>query len=371
MNTTSSNLYYTLLLSQLPNIGNITARKLITECGSAEAVLKEKKEKLILIGGVGFKVVESIRNISAATYKKVEQEIDFIKQHNITTYIVTEPNYPKRLRHCIDAPILLFGKGAIDFDVPKVLAIVGTRKADNYGLSTTKQIVADLLQLDVLIVSGLAYGIDTVAHEAALHHNLQTIGVLGHGLHMLYPNKNKKTASRMLNKGGIITEYWSDIGPDPQNFPVRNRIIAGLSDAIVVVEACQEGGALITANLAFSYDRDVFAVPGKIGDKLSIGCNNLIKSNKAALITSANDIIEMMRWETGNTSKKSRQEKLFFDLDEDEKQIIAIIQQNNEIDIDVLTSKINMPISRLTALLLSLECKSYIECLPGKRYIII
>lgn len=371
MNAEQSVLYHTLLLSQLPAIGKITARKLITECGSAEAVLKEKKEKLLFIEGIRKNVVESIQKISAEVYEKVEREIDFIQKYNIHSYILTESDYPKRLRHCIDAPIVFFAKGNMDFNVAKAVAIVGTRTADNYGISVTKQIVAELSHLDVLIVSGLAYGIDTAAHEAAVHHNLQTVGVLGHGLQMLYPNENSKLASRMLDKGGVITEYCSGTIPDQQHFPERNRIIAGLSDAVVVVEARKEGGALITANLAFSYDRDVFAVPGRIGDSLSEGCNNLIKSNKAALISSANDIIEMMRWDDGKTKKKNRQEKLFFDLDNDEKQVIAVIQQHNEIDIDTLSAKINMPISRLTTLLLALECKSYIECLPGKRYTVI
>ncbi|OQA90679.1 MAG: hypothetical protein BWY27_00766 [Bacteroidetes bacterium ADurb.Bin234] len=361
-------IYHTLLLSQIPLIGDITARKLIMECGSAEAVFKEKKQKLLRIDGIGDSVVNNLQHISSAVHEKVQQELDFIQKHGLNTYIITEDNYPKRLKHCVDAPIILFGKGNMEWNVPKVLAVVGTRKASSYGITFTKQLMEGLASVDVMLVSGLAYGIDTIAHESAVHHNLQTVGVLGHGLQMIYPASNRKLAGRMLKKGGLLTEYMHEIGPDAVNFPSRNRIIAGLSDAVIVVEARKEGGALITADLAFSYDRDVFAVPGRVGDAASEGCNNLIKQNKAALITSAKDVIDLMRWDDNQSKKKNRQEKLFFDVSEEEKNILEHIQQQDMIDIDSLSAKINIPVSRLSVLLLSLECKCYIECLPGKRY---
>lgn len=368
MITEQTTLFQALILSQLPMIGNITARKLVMECGSVEAVFNEKKRNLLSIERIGEVVVKSLHNIPPDIYEKARKEVAFIEKYKIQTYIITEENYPKRLKHCIDAPILFFGKGNIDFNVPKVVAVVGTRKAGTYGISFTKQLIEDFAQSDVLVISGLAYGIDTAAHEAAVHHNLQTIGVLGHGFQTLYPSSNRKLASRMLEKGGLITEFFSGTGPDGVNFPARNRIIAGLSDAIVVVEARKEGGALITANLGFMYDRDVFSVPGRVGDLQSEGCNNLIKSNKSALITSANDVIEMMRWDDAKTNKNKRQKKIFFDLDEEEEQLINLIQEQEEIDIDTLIAKINIPLSRLITLLLSLECKNHIECLPGKRY---
>ncbi len=363
-----SSVFHALILAQLPMIGKITARKLITECGSIEAVFTEKKRNLLSIEGIKTSVVHSLEHISPEIYAKAENELEFLETNKIQTFIINDENYPKRLRHCSDAPFMFFGKGKMNFNVPKVVAIVGTRKAGSYGTSFTKQLIADFVESDVLVISGLAYGIDTAAHEAAVHHNMQTIGVLGHGFRILYPASNRKLAIQMVKNGGLITEFLSDVGPDAGNFPTRNRIIAGLSDAVVVVEARSEGGALITANLAFSYDRDVFSVPGRVGDVQSEGCNNLIKSNKAALITSAKDVLELMRWDDDKGSKKNRQEKLFFDVSEEEKQIISYIQQQDEMDIDTLSAKINMPISRLASVLLSLECKCYIECLPGKRY---
>lgn len=368
MTLNQSAIYQALILTQLPAIGNITARKLVAACGSVEAVFKEKSTHLASIKGVSQNIVNSLKNIQSAIYDKAEKELSFIEEKQIQTYILNEENYPKRLRHCPDAPLLFFGKGNMDFNVPKVVAIVGTRNASTYGIDFTKQLISDLSDYDVLIVSGLALGIDTAAHEASIHHSQQTIAVLGHGLKTLYPASNGKLAARMLNKGGIITEFMSDTIPDATNFPMRNRIIAGLSDAIVVVEAKKEGGALITANLGFSYDRDIFAVPGRVGDTNSEGCNNLVKSNKAALITSAADILEIMRWNNDGEKRKNRQEKLFFDINEDEKQIIEVLKQENEVNIDSLLLKINMPHARLIAVLLDLECKGYIECLPGKRY---
>ncbi len=363
-----STIYQALILTQLPAIGNITARKLVAACGSIEAVFKEKSNHLASIEGINKNVVHSLKNIQSDIYDKAEKELAFIEKNQIQTYILNEENYPKRLRHCPDAPLLFFGRGNMDFNVPKVIAIVGTRMATAYGKNFTKRLISDLSDYDILIVSGLALGIDTAVHEASLHHNQQTIAVLGHGLKMIYPASNRKLATRMLQKGGIITEFMSDAIPDAINFPLRNRIIAGLSDAVVVVEAKKEGGALITANLGFSYDRDIFAIPGRVGDINSEGCHNLIKSNKAALITSAADILEIMRWSDEEEKRKNRQEKLFFDISEEEKHIIEAIKQENEVNIDSLLLKINMPHARLVSVLLELECKGYIECLPGKRY---
>lgn len=371
MTELQSKIYHTIVLSQVPMIGDITARKLIAECGSAEAVLTANKKRLLSIEGIGEVVVSHLKHIPSQIYSTASKELEFIEQHKIPAYLITEDDYPKRLKYCPDAPVLLFGKGEINWNVPKVIAVVGTRKASSYGVSFTKQLIADLVSLDILVVSGLAYGIDTAAHDAALHHNIQTIGVLGHGFHMIYPAANRKLATRMLKRGGLVTEYLHDMGPDAIHFPHRNRIIAGLSDAVIVVEARKEGGALITADLAFSYDREVFAVPGRVGDVSSEGCNNLIKENKAALITSAKDVIKCMSWDESTKSNPNRQEKLYFDVSEEERKILEVIKEHNNIDIDTLLAKINMPISRLTTLLLSLECKCYLQCLPGKRYRII
>ena len=358
-------LLYQIGISLIPGIGDINGKKLVAYCGGAEAVFKEKKRALLKIPGIGTTTVDSI--ISQKVLKRAEEEIVFINRYNIKSFFFTDKTYPQRLKHCIDGPLLLFYKGNTDLNTNRIVGVVGTRKASEYGKETTGKILEELAELDVLVVSGLAYGIDTLAHKSALKNNLNTIGVLAHGLDRIYPATNKSLAEKMVSNGGLITDFISKTNPDRENFPKRNRIIAGMVDALIVVESAIRGGALITANIANSYDRDVFAFPGKISDKYSEGCNFLIKTNKAALIQSGKDISYIMQWES-KTNKPPKQQKLFADLDSDEKMIIEILQKGESCSIDYIVLQSKLSNSKIASVLLNLEFKGLVKNLPGKMY---
>ncbi len=276
--------------------------------------------------------------------------------------------YPERLKQCVDSPILLYYKGNAPFNVKKVIAIIGTRKISEYGKENCENIVRDLSASDILVVSGLAYGVDTCAHKSALDFGLKTIGVLGHGLDKIYPALNRQLASKITLNGGLITEFITETRPDRENFPKRNRIIAGMADAILVVEAAKRGGALITADIANSYNRDVFALPGRVNDEYSQGCNNLIKANKAALVTNADDILYMMGWEQKIQKNQAVQKKLMLTFSPEEDKIIEILRQNENTGIDEIEVKSEIPISLLAKFLLNLEFDGIIKSMPGKTY---
>lgn len=352
-------------ISLIPGIGDINGKKLVAYCGGAEAVFKEKKKNLLKIPGIGVSTVDSI--ISQKVLERAEEEIKFIERYNIKPLFFTEKEYPQRLKHCIDGPLLLFFKGNADLDASRIVGVVGTRNASEYGKETCNKILEELAELDVLVISGLAYGIDTAAHKAALKNNLKTAGVLAHGLDRIYPSANKSLAEKMVSNGGLITDFISKTIPDRENFPKRNRIIAGLVDALIVVESAIRGGALITANIANSYDRDVFAFPGKISDKYSEGCNFLIKTNKAALIQSGKDISYIMQWESKSKSPP-KQQKLFAELDIEEKMIIDILQKDESCSIDYIVLKSKLSNSKIASILLNLEFKGLVKNLPGKMY---
>lgn len=358
-------LLYQIGISLIPGIGDINGKKLVAYCGGAEAVFKEKKSALLKIPGIGTTTVDSI--ISQKVLKRAEEEIVFINRYNIKSLFFTDKAYPQRLKHCIDGPPLLFFKGNTDLNTNRIVGVVGTRKASEYGKETTGKILEELAELDVLVISGLAYGIDTIAHKSALKNNLNTLGVLAHGLDRIYPAANKSLAEKMVSNGGLITDFMSKTNPDRENFPKRNRIIAGMVDALIVVESAIRGGALITANIANSYDRDVFAFPGKISDKYSEGCNFLIKTNKAALIQSGKDISYIMHWES-ETNKPPKQQKLFADLDPDEKLIIEILEKGESCSIDYIVLQSKLSNSKIASVLLNLEFKGLVKNLPGKMY---
>jgi len=358
-------LLYQIGITLISGIGDINAKKLIAYCGGAEAVFKEKKNALTKIPGIGTSTVNSI--ISQKVLKRAEEEIAFIQRYNITPLYFTEEEYPQRLKHCIDGPILLYYKGNADLNKPRVIGVVGTRSASEYGKETGNKIIEELAELDVIVISGLAYGIDTIAHKAALANNLKTVGVLAHGLDRIYPVANKSLAEKIILNGGLITDFLSKTNPDRENFPKRNRIIAGLVDALIVVESAIKGGALITANIANSYDRDVFAFPGKISDKYSEGCNFLIKTNKAALIQSGKDISYIMQWDY-RSKKTSRQQKLFVELDPDEKMIVEILKKSEVCSIDYIVLQSKLSSSKIASILLNLEFKGVVKNLPGKMY---
>ena len=349
----------------IPGIGDINGKKLVSYCGSAEAIFKEKKRNLQKIPGIGESTVNSI--ISHKVLARAEEEIEFINKYNITPLFYLDKDYPKRLTHCIDSPVMIYYKGNADLNAPRIVSIVGTRRATEYGKETCNKIIEGLSDLNVLVVSGLAYGIDTNAHKAALKNNLDTVGILAHGLDRIYPAANKSLAEKMVHHGGLITDFISKTNPDRENFPKRNRIIAGISDALIVIESAIRGGALITANIANSYSRDVFALPGKINDTYSEGCNFLIKTNKAALIQSAKDVKYIMLWESKN-EKTSKQQKLFVELSPEEEQIVNIIKQNKEASIDQIVLESKFTNSKIAAILLNLEFKGVIKSLPGKMY---
>ena len=358
-------LLYQIGITLIPGIGDINGKKLIAYCGGAEAVFKEKKAVLLKIPGIGTSTVNAI--ISQKVLQRAEEEIGFIQKYKITPLFFSDKNYPQRLKHCVDGPMLLYYKGNADLNTSRIVGVVGTRSATEYGKETGNKILEELAALDVLVVSGLAYGIDTIAHKSALAYNLKTVGVLAHGLDRIYPVANKSLAEKMVSNGGLITEFINKSNPDRENFPKRNRIIAGMIDALIVIESAIRGGALITANIANSYDRDVFAFPGKISDKYSEGCNFLIKTNKAALIQSGKDISYIMQWEA-DTKKSPKQHKLFIELNSDEKMIVEILRKSETCSIDYIVLQSKLSTSKIAALLLNLEFKGVVKNLPGKMY---
>jgi DNA processing protein len=358
-------LLYQIGITLIPGIGDINAKKLISYCGSLEAVFSEKPKNLKKIPGIGESTVNSILSQNVLT--RAEEELKFIEQNKIVPLFYLDKSYPQRLKHCDDSPVMLYYLGNIDLNADKIISVVGTRRATDYGKGICDSIIEGLKDQEVVVVSGLAYGIDTQAHKSALHHQMSTLGVLAHGLDRIYPYSNRSLAEKMLSQGGLITDFKSNTNPDRENFPKRNRVIAGLADAIVVIESAMKGGALITANIANSYNRDVFAVPGKIGDKLSEGCNFLIKTNKAALIQSAEDIKYIMRWETKKESS-SRQKKIFMEFTPDEELIMKILEETRESSFDYFIQKLGLSSSKLATALLNLEFEGMIKTLPGKMY---
>ncbi len=358
-------LIYQIGITLIPGIGDVNGKKLVSYCGGTEAVFKEKKQALMKIPGIGLSTVNSI--LSQKVLNRAEKEISFIDKYNVTPLFYTNKKYPQRLKHCIDGPMMLYYMGNTDLNSPRIISIVGTRTASEYGKEICAKFVKDLADLDVVVVSGLAYGIDTHAHKSSLKNDLATIGILAHGLDRIYPQANKSLAEKMVLNGGLLTDFMSKTNPDRENFPKRNRIVAGIADAIIVIESAIKGGALITANIANSYDRDVFAVPGKISDKYSEGCNFLIKTNRAALIQSARDVKYIMQWES-NTDKSPKQQKLFKELSPEEELIVNILKENNETSVDYIVLKSKLSPSNIAAILLNLEFDGVIKSLPGKMY---
>lgn len=365
---TQDQLLYEIGITLLPGVGDVNAKKLIAYCGGAEAVFKEKKFRLLKIEGIGSKLADIIVNQNVL--KRAEQEITFIEKNDIQTLFFTDKSYPLRLKQAMDSPVMLYFKGNANLNQSKILAVVGTRKVTEYGKEICDQIVAGFKNEDVLIVSGLAYGVDTQAHKSSLDYGLNTLGVLAHGLDRIYPGVNNGLAKKMLQQGGLISDFTSETIPDAPNFPKRNRIIAGLADATLVIESAKKGGSLITADIANSYNRDVFAVPGRPSDMYSKGTNFLIRTNRAALVESANDIRYMMGWE--NPEKKGAvQKKLFVELKPGEELLIKIIQEEKEATIDLIALKAQMPMSQVSATLLNLEFEGLVRCLPGKVFKIV
>lgn len=359
-----------IALTYTKNIGDHLAKVLVSYCGSAEAVFQTPAKKLLQIPGIGPKIVEQLDFKDALT--KAEKELAFVEKNEIKVLFYSDAAYPKRLKNCADSPALLYYKGNADLNQTRIVSIVGTRNATEYGKQLCKDLVEDLKAYDVIVVSGLAYGIDIAAHKECLQMDVPTIGVFAHGLDRIYPAPNKATADKMLANGGWITEFRSGTIPDRENFPKRNRIVAGLADATIVVEAGIKGGALITAEIANSYNRDVFAYPGRITDEYSTGCNFLIRNNKAALLTSGADLAYILGWEKTNGNTKQRPQLVLpIDLSTNERLIFDTISKNaGQLGIDDLAIKTNLPLSQLAMNLLNLEMQGFINSLPGKTYTI-
>lgn len=366
----SDDLQYVLALQKVEGVGDIVAKKLINHCGSAREVFNSKSQHLKSIDGVGDVLIKNLKD--KTVHEKAEQELKFIEAEKIDFCYYQNENYPDRLKHCIDGPILLFSAGNIDFNNRRMISIVGTREITSYGTEFCKKLIEDLAVFNPIIVSGFAYGVDIVAHKAAMDNNLQTIGVLAHGLNQIYPKTHKKYVAKMEENGGFLTEFWSNSNPDKENFVRRNRIVAGMSEATIVIESAEKGGSLITANIANDYSRDVFAVPGRTTDKFSQGCNDLIKTQRANLMTSAADLIYNLNWEletdTKSRNDKSIQKQLFVSLDNDEQKIYDYLLKNGKQLLDVIALDCDFPIFKISSILLNMELKGVIRPLPGKLF---
>ena len=363
---TTDQLIAVLRLQNIPNIGDVTAKKLISHCGSPAAVFDDKLQNLLKIDGIGTLTVKGLYD--AEHLEAAEQELQYIQEHNIAYSYFTDNEYPRYLKHCIDGPLLLFKRGNMDLKDRKIISIVGTRSITGYGTGFCEKLIEDLAPLDPIIVSGFAYGIDICAQKAAIKHGLQTIGCLAHGLNQIYPKVHSKYALGVEKNGGFVTEFWSISNPDRENFLKRNRIIAGMSEATIVVESAEKGGSLVTADIAHSYNRDVFAVPGRARDKYSAGCNNLIKQQKAHMITSAADLIYLLNWELEPKEAKPVQKQLFMELDEIEKSIYTYLQEEGKQLLDSIALNCQLPIFKVSSTLLNMEMKGAVRPLPGKLF---
>lgn len=370
MNRSEEEQIYSIALTMVPGIGHIGAKRLIGGIGNAVDVFRLRKEIPERIPGVSQRVVGALDCPQAIL--RAEQEYDFVRKNRISCLTFHDEAYPSRLRECEDAPIILFFKGNIDLNSPHIINMVGTRNATDYGTQICASFLRDLKTLcpDALVVSGLAYGIDIHAHREALANDLPTVGVLAHGLDRIYPYSHRKTAIEMLEKGGLLTEFLSGTNPDRHNFVSRNRIVAGMCDATIVIESAEKGGSLITAELAESYYRDCFAFPGRMDDEYSKGCNRLIRNNRASLLLSAEDFVQAMGWDmaTASSEKVGVQRSLFLDLSEEEQKIIAILEKQGNLQINSLVVEADIPVNKMTALLFELEMKGVIRVLAGGMY---
>jgi DNA processing protein len=359
-------LLYQLALTLVPNIGPVQAKILLQHC-EAEEIFHAKKAFLEKIEGIG-----PVRAASIAAFKdfsKAEEEIKFIEKYKIKPLFLTDAAYPQRLLNCYDSPTLLYYKGDADLNALKIISIIGTRSHTDYAKQVTENIVAGLAQQNVTVISGLAFGVDGIAHKASIKNGLPTIGVLAHGLDQIYPAEHSGVAKDMIkNNGGLLTEFRSKTKPDKHNFPSRNRIVAGMSDATIVIETGIKGGSMITVELANGYNKDVFAIPGKITDNKSAGCNYLIRSNKALLLSDPAEILQLMGWEDAKKKMKKPQREIFIELTKDEKTVIDLLKEKEIMAIDEINFRSGLSSSAVAAAMLNLELQNVILSLPGKLY---
>lgn len=360
----SDQLKYILGLRFCDGIGNITARRLLSLFSSPESIFREKRKSFLTIPGTTDRLYNIIKK--NVNWTAVEKELEFIQNNNVKWTTCFDQNYPDLLSSCYDAPFLIFYQGELNINNKKCISVVGTRSATEYGKKYCAELIENLKEFDPVIVSGLAYGIDITAHLSALDNDLTTVGIVAHGLNTIYPSAHKQTAKKITNQGCILTEFTSLDRPDKENFPKRNRIIAGISSATIVIEASEKGGALITARLANGYNRDVFAFPGRAMDKYSKGCNYLIKNNIAQLIESSEDLISLLGWEKQKTEKNKHY--LTPNMSEEELIVIRLLEEKGNLPIDMFSDLLNFSPTKIASLLLSLELKGAIYSHPGKIY---
>ncbi|NJB71546.1 DNA processing protein [Saonia flava] len=363
---TKDELIAALRLQNIPNIGDVTAKKLISHCGSPIAVFDDKPQNLLKINGIGTNTLKGL--FDAEHMEAAENEYQYIQDNEVSYNYFMDADYPDYLKHCIDGPILVFSKGNIDLANRKIISVVGTRNITSYGTAFCERLIEDLAPLNPIIVSGFAYGVDICIQRAAIKYNLQTIGCLAHGLNQIYPKVHSKYVPQVHKNGGFMTEFWSNTNPERENFLKRNRIIAGMTEATIVVESAEKGGSLVTADIANSYDREVFAVPGRAGDKYSTGCNNLIKQQKAHVLTSAADLIYLLNWDVENMENTTIQKQLFVELNEEEGIIYDLLQKKGKQMLDAIALECKIPVYKASSTLLNMEMKGVIRPLPGKLF---
>lgn len=360
-------LKFAIGLGLLDGVGPVLAKNLIAWCGSPEAVFREKKAHLMKVPGLGS---ITLNKINTKVIERAEKEVEFIRKNNLQVHFYLDKSYSQRLRYCDDGPLLLYSKGNVNMNPERMIAVVGTRTPSEYGKMICEKFTRELREQNITVVSGMAYGIDICAHRTCVQENIPTIGVMAHGLDRIYPQVHRGVAEKMISAGGLITEFISDTNPDRENFPKRNRIVAGMCDAVIVIETGVKGGSMITAMLGNDYNRDVFAFPGRSIDERSAGCNRLIRLNRAALIENCQDFIELMGWQKKPEEKKQSeiQAALFQELSETEEKIVRAMKAKGNYHLDLLALDLDLPVSQLNALLLTLEFKGIIKGLPGKVF---
>lgn len=357
---------YQVALTMIPNIGSVQAKILVDHLGDASAVFKASVKQLSAIEGIGEIRAASIKKFT--DFSEAEKELEFCGKHYIKILFLTHEDYPKRLLHCYDAPAVVYYRGNANLNTEKIVSIVGTRNNTEYGKQTTEKLIEELSALNILVVSGLAFGIDAIAHKACIANDIATVGVMGHGFNTIYPSANKSLAKDMLQSGGLLTEFTHKTPPDKHNFPKRNRIVAGMADATILVETAAKGGSMITAEMAYSYNRDIFAVPGRITDTKSSGCIKLIQQNKAVLLSDATQLLEAMGWQSKKKQQPKKQRSLFIELTSEEQLIVDALNKKETVHIDELYYANGLNSSTVAAAILNLEMQGIIKSLPGKLY---
>ena len=359
-------LIYVLALQHVPRIGDITAKKLIHHCGSPAAVFESSARTLCTIDGVGTATIKGL--LDAKHMQEAEKELQYIKDNEITSLYFKANDYPEKLKHCIDSPLVLFQVGNINLKEKRIISVIGTRKITRYGVAFCEKLIEELAPFDPVIVSGFAYGTDITAQKAALSHRLQTVGCLAHGFDQIYPKSHKKYMKQVESHGGFLTEFWTSDPFERTNFLKRNRVIAGMSEATIVIESAEKGGSLVTADIANSYGKDVFALPGRVTDRQSMGCNTLIKTHQAHVLSNPLDIPYILNWELETSKKPSLQKQLFVAFNSQEQCIYKYLNANGKQGLDDISRHCEMPTFTVVGLLLQLELKGVVNPLPGKLF---